>query len=1205
MAKIPIILEPGRADGKLVTSGAIFDENKKMFQSELNDIQDTLNSDNPNKPLSANQGRVLKGIIDAKVIEVGAVPIDSEPTEGNITHVVNSDSLAKEFNKCNTEIILGGVYDVSSHNNGIVFESLQALLNSSNLNTLIPTSVRHGGMSIRFIQTSDNNYVQFRYMGTSIAKADFGNTANWQGVDTEPQFNSKNLVTSGGVLNSISRVFPKLSYIGKGTGLNYANSNIINGLIPGRTYRIIIKDPHSLDDITGTSPKFTIIAEDDSDNTLVLFNLNANQGSLQNYYDILIPEGYTKLYLNGRAQLDYEFIAYIKDVTSIAVTGKGNEYILSKDAYQSIMLEKYGLYSHELKLNGKLYFNEDLFEIGNIDSYSQPPLYKDSTSRVRTKKGHLIFLKAGDGISVGQGKTVFISWYDTNGDFHNGSWKTGRAEIYQDGYYLIIMRYSTETTIDSIKDFLSDCYIFTNNTNLATLENDVTRLHGITTFPVSGAPEQPDGEIVVEQAYVCSLPIKVVPGKRYRFITPNASVSRVYNHAFYYSSDGINFTFVKGNYNSHGILDIQVPANANYVRLFSLKYSVLGEYGLFELSNYIRQFEYLDIYKHAIEDKPLWSNAVLSSSEYNSGKRIINIYYYCVIGIRKVGFFINSENTYKMYLGFYDNDMNYINRSEVVSNNPIFDLPNNTSYIKISLAKMSEGVEVDTTEDDITNGMITIDYANVVRESADATSGLVRYFGNTKDNVEKYLQEVYENFAGITEVSLGKTTGYSIQYSNGNYTVKEGYTITDPIFIKKGVTITYRTYTSNENWSCFAVFDSGMIYKKDISARNDISMEFHTFTAPYDCYVRISCDTSYLSKLYFRYSNVSDSISNRLKALETVVFNDCMPDYWIEYLNNKQASINAGLTSVGTHGDIFIFFSDYHVVVNECKSPIVMKYVCERYNIKKVVFGGDVLNTHNSKEISLGLLETFMKSFSFTSIYNVLGNHDNNPYGGSSNVLNEDEYYPILFKHLENKVHMNRGCYYYYENEFQKIRYIVLNTHDNGFNLSSDEDMAQLNWFCATLNSVQEGWYVVVITHMYYEVHENQETHLHHVYVSAGNLIYPITDAYNSKSSGSMSNNGVIYSFDFTSANGKIACLLVGHVHSDYSEVRLSDTAQYPIISIEQDSTYYTGSIETDPTRTKGTPSEQAFDIVCIDTKNKVIKTIRIGAGEDRTFSFT
>lgn len=102
MAKIPVILEAGRADGKLVTSDSIFDENKGMFQSEINDIQDTLNSDNPNKPLSAKQGKILKELLNTKVIEVGAVPIDTEPTEGNTTHIVNSDGLAKEFNKCNT-----------------------------------------------------------------------------------------------------------------------------------------------------------------------------------------------------------------------------------------------------------------------------------------------------------------------------------------------------------------------------------------------------------------------------------------------------------------------------------------------------------------------------------------------------------------------------------------------------------------------------------------------------------------------------------------------------------------------------------------------------------------------------------------------------------------------------------------------------------------------------------------------------------------------------------------------------------------------------------------------------------------------------------------------------------------------------------------------------------------------------------------------
>lgn len=208
MAKIPTILEAGRADGKLVTSDVIFDENKEMFQSEINDIQDTLNSDNPNKPLSANQGKILKDLLDSKVIEAGSVPIDTEPIEGNITHLVNSDGLAKKFNKHNTEIILGGIYDVSAHNNNSVFESLQALLSSSNLDTLIPVSVRHGGMNIRFIQgskqSSDNKYVQYRLITDEWST----NTKDWSfcGNDVyinNPEFIRVVLDNEGKILEAI------------------------------------------------------------------------------------------------------------------------------------------------------------------------------------------------------------------------------------------------------------------------------------------------------------------------------------------------------------------------------------------------------------------------------------------------------------------------------------------------------------------------------------------------------------------------------------------------------------------------------------------------------------------------------------------------------------------------------------------------------------------------------------------------------------------------------------------------------------------------------------------------------------------------------------------------------------------------------------------------------------------------------------------
>lgn len=75
------------------------------------------------------------------------------------------------------------IFDVSAHNNSAVFESLQALLSRSDLNTLIPTSARIGGITIRFIQgseqSSDNKYVQYRLMTQTFST----NKTDWQNVD--------------------------------------------------------------------------------------------------------------------------------------------------------------------------------------------------------------------------------------------------------------------------------------------------------------------------------------------------------------------------------------------------------------------------------------------------------------------------------------------------------------------------------------------------------------------------------------------------------------------------------------------------------------------------------------------------------------------------------------------------------------------------------------------------------------------------------------------------------------------------------------------------------------------------------------------------------------------------------------------------------------------------------------------------------------
>ena len=123
------------------------------------------------------------------------IGIDDVPT-------VRSNSLVKSGGVQN-ELALGAVYDVSAKNptagpnNDGKWESLSALLSDANLNTLIPTAYRKGGMSIKFVHTNDNKYVQYRLVTNSFST----NVSDWQGVDDEPTVGSNNLVKSGGVVN--------------------------------------------------------------------------------------------------------------------------------------------------------------------------------------------------------------------------------------------------------------------------------------------------------------------------------------------------------------------------------------------------------------------------------------------------------------------------------------------------------------------------------------------------------------------------------------------------------------------------------------------------------------------------------------------------------------------------------------------------------------------------------------------------------------------------------------------------------------------------------------------------------------------------------------------------------------------------------------------------------------------------------------------
>ena len=187
-------------------------------------------------------------------------------------------------------------------------------------------------MTVRYVQTNDNNYVQFRYMGTSTAVADFTNITNWQGMDIVPVPNSQNLVSSGTVYASIdglkksvfaekyieADIYQTISnkYI-KSNGDTESNNSYSIKLIEvnyGDILRIVGNSQLS----SGTAPAYALYSSSDlSSSTLI----QLGQYTVSNNFDtkVYVPQGAKYLALVQHSQYLTVNAYTIEDITSLDV----------------------------------------------------------------------------------------------------------------------------------------------------------------------------------------------------------------------------------------------------------------------------------------------------------------------------------------------------------------------------------------------------------------------------------------------------------------------------------------------------------------------------------------------------------------------------------------------------------------------------------------------------------------------------------------------------------------------------------------------------------------------------------------------------------------------------------------------------------------------------------------------------------------------
>ena len=297
-----------------------------------------------------------------------------------------------------------------------------------------------------------------------------------------------------------------------------------------------------------------------------------------------------------------------------------------------------------------------------------------------------------------------------------------------------------------------------------------------------------------------------------------------------------------------------------------------------------------------------------------------------------------------------------------------------------------------------------------------------------------------------------------------------------------------------------------------------------------------------------------------------------LPDYWKDYLDGKIAEINGRTQALGDDSDAFIFITDQHLDGTNEYSDEIINYISAKTSVNKVVFGGDTLKGGSSDDV---MLKEYADSFSDDILLlGMRGNHDDD------GNLTAKMFYDIMVQPLSGRADISDELYYCYDNESQKIRYIITDSVASGStNLTSNE---QISWMKSKILELDEDWTVIIFHHGLWEGSTTKKTL---EYSIDGKLIIDAVDSV------------------YDSARCTVAAIYSGHNHRDY--FGYSDKG-YALISttVNSEDAALSKYDIINPSRPEGTVKEESFDVILVDPSTNRLEIIRIGAGDDREISY-
>lgn len=251
-----------------------------------------------------------------------------------------------------------------------------------------------------------------------------------------------------------------------------------------------------------------------------------------------------------------------------------------------------------------------------------------------------------------------------------------------------------------------------------------------------------------------------------------------------------------------------------------------------------------------------------------------------------------------------------------------------------------------------------------------------------------------------------------------------------------------------------------------------------------------------------------------------------------------------------------------------------------------------------------------------------LGNHDANDFGGNPSLATtKQEQFANIFQAVKDKHtdivfgDADNGRHYHYfdiAHGLGNVRIIMLDQLDHDNPVGANDKLVytcmkdvvygqnQMSWLCNVLNSTPAGFGIIICNHYVFAEKGTPETSLliDGNFVQGWQLVPDIVRAWQTRTAlnktynDTVGNLHITVNFDFSLANGEFICYLCGHTHFRTRQ----KISGYDQLMIMEDSSGQRGTVFSNFSRIKGSPTSNTFSILSIDRPNRKIYRTSYGA---------